>query len=58
MLENYQVYKLTEAGEVIVEETELPCSFSGPLRFLNVAKQEAIKEYKDRMDKNIVPIST
>ena len=66
MLENHQIYQLTEKGEVVCpwandldekipeeEETDLHSSFSGPLHFLNVSKEETIVEYKVQMDKHI-----
>ena len=35
------------------EETPLPCSFSGPLQFLLVSRQEALDEYFSLFDKHI-----
>ena len=34
-------------------DTDLPCSFSGPLHYLSMSREEAIKEYKEQMSTHV-----
>jgi len=34
-------------------DTDLPCSFSGPLHYLSMSREEAIKEYKEQMSAHV-----
>jgi len=45
----------TEADAPEDEATPLPCSFTGPLHYLSVSREQALTEYAEMFDKHIDP---